>query len=344
MTELAFAGAGHITVVHALAARALPELTVGPVASRTPARAAERAAQVGGRAVTYQELPAGADIVVVATPPARHAADALAALDGGAGVILEKPLATTLAEADALVASSAAHGHRLGYAENLAFAPVVMRATSMVRGMGTLRHVDARMLQSRPDWGDFLTESWGGGVLFDLGAHPIALVLLLADAGPGGSDQVVEVRAHLEGADDVPVDVYADVNLTFASGLHARVETSWRDDEAVLDFQAASDDGVMRAELVPHVAIERNGEALALPTLRPEVSDPRLDQFGYVTQLEDFVAAFASGQEPDIGAEFGRLVLEITCAGYASAAAGDRPVALPFTGPRDRTPLQLWRT
>jgi len=180
-------------------------------------------------------------------------------------------------------------------------------------------------------------------VLFDLGAHPIAIVVLLADAGPGGRDQVVSVRAQLEGADDVAVDVHADLTLSFASGLHARVETSWRDPVPVLDFQAASDDGVVRAELIPHVAIERNGDALALPAPRPGVSDPRLDQFGYVTQLEDFLSDFAEGQAPQIGAEFGRLVLEITCAGYASAGAGGQPVTLPFTGPRDRTPLQLWR-
>ena len=330
-------------MVHALAAQALPGVTIGPVASRSTARAAERAGQVGGRAVTYDELPAGADVVVVSTPPAQHASHALAALGAGAGVIVEKPLAATLAEADALVEASAAHGHRLGYAENLAFAPVVMRATSLVRSMGPLRHVDARMLQGRPDWGDFLTEGWGGGVLFDLGAHPIALVLLLADAAPGGTDRVVAVRAHLEGADDVPVDLYADVSLTFASGLYARVETSWRDAQPVLDFQAASDDGVVRAELIPHVAIERNGEPLALPDLGERSADPRLTQFGYLTQLEDFLADFAESRAPDIGAELGRSVLEIICAGYASAAAGDVPVPLPFQGPRDRTPLQLWR-
>ena len=42
-------------------------------------------------------------------------------------------------------------------------------------------------------------------------------------------------------------------------------------------------------------------------------------------------------------ATFGRTVLDIVCAAYASAAAGGADVAVPFTGPRDRTPLQLWR-
>jgi predicted dehydrogenase len=340
MTELAFAGAGHISSVHGLAARALTGVTVTRVASRTPERAAERAAQLGAQACTYDELPGGADVVVVATPPARHAPDALAALAAGAAVIVEKPLTTTLEAADSLVAAATG---RLGYGENLAFAPIVLRAVSIARTLGPLRHIDARMLQGRPHWGDFLTAGWGGGVLFDLGAHPLALVLLLADAAPGGTDRVVAVRAHLEGADDISVDDHAEVSLTFASGLHAQVETSWRAAAAVLDFQAASDDGVVRGELIPHLALERDGAGLEMPAVRAGVEHPSLEQFGYVGQLDDFLADFADGQPPDIGAELGRLVLEITCAAYTSAGSGDRVVALPFTGPRDRTPLQLWR-
>jgi predicted dehydrogenase len=219
----------------------------------------------------------------------------------------------------------------------------VLRAQSLVRDMGPLRHVDARMLQGRPDWGDFLTEGWGGGVLFDLGAHPLALVLLLADALPGGTDQPRSVRADLEGEPDVPVDTRAAVTIDFASGLHARVETSWRDAVAVLDFQAASDDGVVRGELLPGPALERDGTPLALPGPRPGLPDPRLDQYGYVSQLEDFLADFAAGTAPSIGPELGRAVLDVTCAAYASAAADGRPEQLPFSGPRDRTPLQLWR-
>jgi predicted dehydrogenase len=341
VTSLAFAGAGHIAIVHGLAAQAAG-IDVRAVASRTDARAAQLADALRARPCAYADLPAGADVVLISTPPAQHAGDALAALAAGSAAIVEKPLATTLADADRLVEADEGAGHRVGYAENLAFAPAVLSACSIAQSMGPLRHLDARMLQGRPDWGDFLTESWGGGVLFDLGAHPLALVLLLADAGPEGRDAVTAVRARIEGEPDVPVDTYADVTLTFASGLSARVEASWRDRQAVLDAQAASDDGVVRTELRPAIAVERDGQPLALVAPRDGI-DPRLEQFGYLGQLESFVDDFATGQPPLIGAAFGRLVLEITCAAYASAAAGGTPIDLPFTGPRDRTPLQLWR-
>jgi hypothetical protein len=42
-------------------------------------------------------------------------------------------------------------------------------------------------------------------------------------------------------------------------------------------------------------------------------------------------------------ATFGRLVLEIACAGYASARDGGALVTVPFSGRRDQTPLELWR-
>jgi len=342
MTRIGFAGAGHIAIVHGLAATAIPGASMVKVASRTPARADELARQMRAAACDYDQVALGVDVVVVSTPPARHVADALAALDAGAAVVVEKPLATTLADADRLLSADAAAGHRVGYAENLAFSPVVLRAVSMARSIGALRHADARMLQGRPNWGDFLTEGWGGGVLFDLGAHPLALILLLADAVPGGDDAVTSVRAQLRGEPDVLVDTWAEVTLDFASGLSARVEASWQSPSAVVDLQAASDDGVVRAELRPQIAVERDGRPLALPPVRDDV-DPRLVQFGYLGQLEDFFADFATGTAPTIGVAFGALVLELTCAAYASAASGGAPVAIPFEGPRDRTPLRIWR-
>ena len=346
MTTLAFAGAGRITVVHGLAARAVGGLTVTHIASRTAATASERAGQVGAAVCRYDELPAGADVVLVATPPARHATDALQSMAAGAKVIVEKPMATTLADADDLMAASAAAGHALGYAENLAFAPVIVAAEALTAEIGALRHLEVRALQGRPDWGGFLEADWGGGALFDLGVHPLAVALLLARAadGPPGGSRVVSVRADLTGADDIEVDEQARAWITFASGLVAVVEASWASEQPSWDLQAASDTGVVRAELIPHLLLERNGEPIALPSLAEGTELPQLRQFGYVAQLEDLLADFAAGREPVMGAEFGRDVLEIVCAAYASAGLGGEAVPMPFTGPRDRTPLQLWRS
>jgi myo-inositol 2-dehydrogenase / D-chiro-inositol 1-dehydrogenase len=60
-------------------------------------------------------------------------------------------------------------------------------------------------------------------------------------------------------------------------------------------------------------------------------------------QLRSFVDDLATDRRPVLNATFGRLVLDVICAAYASAGNGSTSVAVPFAGPRDRTPLQLWR-
>jgi predicted dehydrogenase len=248
--------------------------------------------------------------------------------------LCEKPLSVTLAEADALV--DAADG-RLVYAENLAFAPVIERAVALSAGLGQLNHLEVRSLQARPDWGDFLTAGWGGGVLFDLGVHPLAVALLVA--APAA---VVEVQAHLDGADDIDVDEHAQLDMRFDSGLVARVEASWREQQsAVWDLQAASPTGVVRAELIPTIALEHDGDPVTLPPTREGVV-PELESFGYLRQLE-VARDVSQGQRTEVTAAFGRTVLDIVCAAYRSAGREGEPEAVPFQGPRDCTPLALWR-
>ena len=336
-TTLAFAGAGWIAAVHGYAIAQLPDLTVLAVASRDPERASATAKLVRARPCTYDDLPAGADGVVVCTPPARHAHDALHAVRAGAGVLIEKPLCATLADADALVAA-ADDGAVIAYAENLVHAPAVRLAIVHAAQVQPVDVLEVRAIQPRPTWGDFLTEGWGGGVLFDLGVHPLAIALLLASpASP------VEVRANLEGAQDHPVDEHAEVLIAFDSGLVARVITSWRgSDEPVWDAQASSPHGVVRLELLPGVLLERDGVEVPLPPV-PEGVVPQLEELGYRAQMAAFAADLGGGTSPVVGAAFGRRVLDVVCGAYQSAGRGGAWVDLPYDGPRDRTPLQLWR-
>ena len=160
------------------------------MASRSTERASTLAEKFRATAVTYADLPGDADIVVVATPPQCHAADAIRLLDAGAAVLLEKPLCRTLEEADRLVAAAARHGGRLLYAENLAYAPIVQRMIALAPRVGALTHLEVRTLQGLPTWGAFTTDEWGGGALFDLGVHPLAIALLVANAAGEGAPPV----------------------------------------------------------------------------------------------------------------------------------------------------------
>jgi len=330
-------GAGMISAAHA-SALGLLSIPVVAVASRTRERAETLAARVGARAVDYASLPAGADIVVVQTPPARHCADTLQALASGAAVMVEKPLCTTLADADSIVAAAHSSGHGVMYAENLAYAPVVQQFVRHVRRIGPLTHLEVRASNPLPSWGDFTTDDWGGGVLFDLGVHPLAAVVLAAAPA-----RPVSVRARLEGSPTRRhgTDEHAEVTVRFDSGLSATVIASWRaPDSGLWDAQAASANGVVRAELLPHPSLEVNGEPMALEPARSRV--PAVEHYGYLGQWQAFIDDLATQRRPLMDADFGRMMLDIVCASYASAASGNEE-RTPFSGPRDRTPLQLWR-
>jgi predicted dehydrogenase len=338
---LGFAGSGIITPIHALAGQ---PLGMKPVAwaSRDRANAERRAAELGGRAVSYDELPAGADLVIVASPPAQHLEHTRIALEGGAAALVEKPLCTTLGDADALLALAAQYRDQLFYGENLFFAPVVKLMLHATASIGSLRHIEARSLNSPAPWLATTGTDWGGGALFDLGAHPLAVVLLLASVSQPDAARVTSVSCTLTGSAAHPYDDYADLRLTFNTGCTGRVVSSFRETgSAVWDAQASSDSDVVRAEIMPLTALERNGEAIALPPASHTV--PELERFGYINQLSTCAASAAAGTGLFMNARFGRLVLDIVCAAYASAALGGEPIPVPFTGPRNRTPHELWK-
>lgn len=339
---VALAGAGHIAVTHAAAAAAAG-LDVRWVASRSAGRARRLAAEIGATACTYGDLPGDAALVIVATPPPSHAALTLAAVRGGATVLVEKALAATLADADRLVDAERAGG-RIRYGENLLVAPVFATALDHAAAIGPVRVATASLLMPRPGWGDQLDGSWGGGALFDVGAHPLALVL--AAMGPG--DAPVAVTARLEQEPDAPVDARGELELTFASGARGVVVASWNHDTRVRDLHLTGDDGTLHAQLAPDRSLEVRGAPVLLGDAPADPFAFRLHEFGFVAQLREVrhadhaATATRTPAGARLDAAFGRQVLDVLCGAYASAGAGGAAVALPFRGPRDRTPLALW--
>lgn len=328
---LALAGAGYIAVVHALAAAAAG-VRVSAVASAGGSSARHLAGELDARRCRPQDLPSGADLLVVATPPDHHVALALQGIDAGAAVLVEKPLATTLADADRLVDAARAGTSTVRCAENLLHSPAWRAAMDRRAGHGPLGHLSVRTLQPPPDWGHFAGPLHAGGVLFDLGPHPVALALAVADEAPVG------VTAQMSSTRDDGADDDAHLEIRFGSGLVAALHVSWTSPEPTWDLQAAGDELVLRWELLPELRLEHNGDEVALAS-RFDAADPRLEQFGYVDQLLDTLGSAGVGQT----VEQAVAVLEVICAAYASAGSGGSEVALPFTGDRSRTPMQHWR-
>jgi len=334
-TTLALAGAGWVATVHGLAAQAFDDVTITRVASRHDDSAQRRAEQVGAAACRYDDLPGGADAVIVATPPSLHRREAERAVAGGAIALVETPIATTLADADAIV-ELAGRG-RVAYGENLVHSPVVADAVQVCRRIGEMTHLEVRFAQGLPESSpERLDPAWGGGVLLDLGIHALAVAVLMAAPA-----RVVAVEADLAAGDALAVDDDATVTLVFDTGLRAAVRATWRAAAPTWDAQAASATSAMRLELVPEPTVELNGAPLRLPSPPSGLATDQLHHLGYLDQLSAVAGDVTRARTPSVTPVFGRFLLDIVCAASTAARTGEQ-VAVPFTGPRDRTPHELW--
>jgi predicted dehydrogenase len=142
------------------------------------------------------------DIVVIATPPALHLPILKAAMAAGCHVVCEKPLATSRAEAQAMVAAAAAAPCLAITSFNWRFAPAMQRMKQMVDAghLGRVFHANARWFN--PAWVDASTApTWrmdraqaGYGALGDLGVHLIDLVQWLF--GPVDKVMASTATAH----------------------------------------------------------------------------------------------------------------------------------------------------
>ena len=112
--RLAVVGVGHLGRKHARVAARTPGLALVGIHDRHPGRAEEVAREAGLTVLASpEEVAARAEAVVLATPTATHAALAEYFLDRGVDVLVEKPIASSLADADALIALARRHGRVL---------------------------------------------------------------------------------------------------------------------------------------------------------------------------------------------------------------------------------------
>lgn len=223
----------------------VPAIEQKVLVGRDAGQVADAAAKYGWAesATDWREVIARDDIHIIdiCAPGWMHAEIAIAALEAGKHVLVEKPLANTLAEAEAMTAAAAAARTRgvqsmVGF--NYRRVPALALARELIAEgrVGTVRHVRAAYLQDwladeqAPMTWRLRKETAGSGALGDIASHAVDQVLFLL----GG--QVTEVTGRLQtfvnrrpgpdGPEDVTVDDAAWATLTLASGAIASVETS----------------------------------------------------------------------------------------------------------------------
>ena len=175
--------------IHALRLAEQPErFTVVAVQDHLAERRAEAEQRFGCRSyVEYDDLLAdgAVELVVIAVPSHLHAPYAVAALQSGRHVVSEKPMATSLAEAEGMVAARDASGRLLSVFHNWRFRPELQKVLAVVRSGVLGRILQVRLVQHRfgRRWDWQTLRRFGGGSLNNTGAHLIDAALTLF--GPG---------------------------------------------------------------------------------------------------------------------------------------------------------------
>ncbi|MFN7921605.1 MAG: Gfo/Idh/MocA family oxidoreductase [Bryobacteraceae bacterium] len=167
------------------------------------------------------------DAVLIASPPAGHAAAAIASLEAGHHVLVEKPVAVNLDDARRMAAAATTAQRVLATGFNQRCHPAFIRLRHRIASgdLGALESIHVRWstgagLGARPWIGD---RALGGGALFDLGSHIVDLWRFLT------SQEIAELRA--ESRSLVIDDETAVLDARLEGGVRCRAELSLVDDD-----------------------------------------------------------------------------------------------------------------
>lgn len=308
--RVALFGSGWIQDFHARAVFERPDAELVAVANHREGSARQLADRFGIPRVTTDWAALAADpevdAGVVATPNALHAPQAVELLRHGKHVLVEKPMATSVAECDLMLEAAKASGASLMVAHCWRFREEVIAMRDRIASGELGAVVATRGYGVHAGWGPsgWFTdrELAGGGALVDMGVHAIDTTrFLLGDPGPL---RVCATVATRYGAYEVDDD--AHLLIGWSNGVASEVESGW---------------------WWPHLpGLEADTEVFGTRGYaRIWSPDLAVDGYEHCTQpmysaqMDEFLDAIAEGRQPRPSGEDGRTVLRIVEEAYASA-------------------------
>ena len=280
------------------------------------------------------------DVIDICLPNFLHADATLKAASAGKHIIIEKPLAVTLEEADKMIAACRQAGVKLMYAEELCFAPKYERVRQMVKenAVGEIYMLKQSEKHSGPhsDWFYDINLS-GGGVIMDMGCHAIAWFRWMLNNAKAVSVyatmSTVLHKGRTKGEDN------SVIIIEFENGVVAVAENSWAKHGGMDDkCEVYGTGGVMYADLFmgnAAITYSKNGYGYAMEKADTTVGwsftvfEEVFNQ-GYPHELQHFIDCVQHDKQPAVTGDDGRAVLEIIYAAYASASQGKK-IILPYT-------------
>ncbi|MGW8183942.1 MAG: Gfo/Idh/MocA family protein [Burkholderiales bacterium] len=288
-------GAGYFGRLHAVKLAANPDVELVAVADLDAARAGSVARETGCRPVhDFRELIGNIDIASVTVPTESHHALARPLIEAGVHVLVEKPIAKTLEQADDLVGLAAARDTVLAVGHQERFNPAFM----------ALRAEPSRALFVEAER---LTEFRGRGtdvdIVLDLMIHDLDLVLSLVGSEP------VHVSACGFSVLTDALDI-ANARLEFASGCVANISASRVSQSPVRKLRVFQTDAYISADLQgARLRSVRRSATAASGVVVAEQSFERADALG--AAIAAFVSAVRTGNAPPVDGVAGRRALKL---------------------------------
>jgi predicted dehydrogenase len=357
--KTALIGTGKVAHLHAAALRALPESDFVAVCGRASEKRDAFAARYGVRAfadVGAMIERSGAQVVCLCTPHPQHAAPAVAAARAGVHVLVEKPLASTLGDCDAMISAARAGGATLGVVCQRRFYPPCERIRRALDAGRLGRPVlgtavifgwrDEAYYRSDPWRGTWKGE--GGGVLVNQAPHQLDLLLWYLG-------QVSEVFGYWGNLNHpyIEVDDTAVAVVRFKSGALGNIVVSNSQNPAInarvsvhgengLSVGVQTDGGAMFVPGLTKITEAPFNDIWTIPgeeRLLPEWKEEDAALFRSVDpmehfhrlQIREFLQAVLAGRPPAVTAEDGRRVVELFTAIYRATRDG-RPQRFPLVG------------
>jgi predicted dehydrogenase len=311
MTRVALFGCGWIQDFHARGVIEHGDEIVA-VANHREETARAFAERYGiSRVTTDWEALAGdpeVEAAVVSTPNSLHAPQSAALLRNGKHVMVEKPMATSVAGCDEMIAASRDGGAFLMVAHCWRFRDEVraMRARIAAGELGEI--VKTHGYGVHAGWGPsgWFTdpELAGGGALVDMGVHAIDTArYLLGDPAPGRVCATIGTR-YAEGR--YTVDDDGVVMIAWDNGTNSVVESGWWHLHL----------GGLEADTELYGT---KGYARIWPPEAPSADYEHCTQPMYSAQVAEFLDAIGEGRQPRPSGEDGRVVMQVVEDAYRSA-------------------------
>lgn len=286
-------GAGYFGRLHARKLAADAKVDLVAVADVDGARAGSLARECGCRAVLdHRELIGSIDLASLAVPTEAHHELARSLLDASVHLLIEKPITSTLAQADDLIRLARARGVTLAVGHQERFNPAfIALREELTRAL----FIDAERLAA------FKSRGGDVDVVLDLMIHDLDLVLALTGADPVG----VSACGFRVITDAVDI---ANAQLEFADGCVANLSASRVSQSPVRKLRVFQPDGYVSADLQgTRLRSVRRSSRASAGVAESARSFEDADALG--AEIEDFVSAVRAGRAPAVSGEDGRRAL-----------------------------------